>query len=158
MSSIPLTSATTRMFSGDAVGVLNRLLVIHYRSLPMYLKFANPWAASGDPAAKAEQALRNVIADHELFSRRFAEAIVDRDGVVELGQFPMDYAELHLLSLDFLIKEIIRFQKRDIMTIESCVAQLQHDPSAKTLAQESLGNARGHLETLEEVRQAMNAE
>jgi hypothetical protein len=50
-----------------------------------------------------------------------------------------------------LLQELIRHQRLDIETIEDCVADLRGDRPARELAEEVLGNARGHLENLESV-------
>ena len=43
------------------------------------------------------------------------------------------------------------YQKQDIAAIQQCVADLAGDPAGRALAEEVLGNARGHLESLEEL-------
>ncbi|HRX80376.1 MAG TPA: hypothetical protein P5307_14995, partial [Pirellulaceae bacterium] len=64
------------------------------------------------------------------------------------------YTGYHDLSFDFLLNEIIKEQKEDIATIESVVSKLSLVPLAKALAEETLGAAKGHLESLVELKQA----
>lgn len=133
----------------DNVAVLNRLFQIVYRSLPMYLAGADPWtAAPDDPASKA---LERLIADQKFYSGRLADMVLEYRGRLDSGDFPMEFTDLNMLSMDFLQTELIRCQKLDIAAIEQCVGDLHHDVHAKALAEEVLGNARGHLETLEEL-------
>lgn len=132
--------------------VLNELLRTQYRSLPMFLSGTDPYARSGDQ--RAEAVLANVVADQKAMVQRLGEAILDRGGQVDSGNFPIEYAELHFLALDYLIKELVVRQKDDVAAIERCVARLTSDRAARMLAEEVLGQERAHLETLEGLLEA----
>ena len=133
----------------DPIDVLGRLFRILNRSLPMYLAGADPWRHPGDePAAKA---LADVVADQRLYAGRIAEAILRERGRIDQGDYPMEFTELNMLSLDYLLTEMVRRQKRDIAVIERCVADLAGNLQYQVLAEEVLGNARGHLESLQEL-------
>ena len=82
---------------------------------------------------------------------RLGELIDARNGRVDRGSFPMEYTDMNMLSLDFLVQEMIRCQKRDIADIERIVAELGADREARELAEEVLGSERAHLEALEEL-------
>lgn len=133
----------------SSVDVLNRLLRIVFRSLPMYLVNTSPWTSRGD--GRAEAVLGQLVSDSRHYSQRIADMILDRNGVLEHGSFPIGFADVHDLSLDYLIGEIIEAQRNDVARIEQCVKLLANDRAAKALAEEVLGNARGHLESLEEL-------
>jgi hypothetical protein len=70
---------------------------------------------------------------------------------VDAGEYPMSYTGLNDLSIEYLIERMIEQQKRDISSIEQCVEQLNLAPMAQTLAKESLGAAKGHLDSLIEL-------
>ncbi|HEY2893162.1 MAG TPA: hypothetical protein VGJ16_03085 [Pirellulales bacterium] len=127
---------------------LNQLLTVLYRSLPMYLDYACPWTHRGDEKALAT--LRNIVADQKQLSTRVAQAVM-AIGPTEIGEFPIEFLDMHDLSLDFLIKKLIEYQKQDIAALEKCAGQLVTDRKAAALAEEALGAARGHLESLEEL-------
>lgn len=129
--------------------LLNRLLATQHRSLPMYLIYAAPWTNGGDEGAQA--ALQHIVDDQKSFSTRIAEYIQQHHGNVELGDFPMEFTGLNDCSLDFLIRKLIERERAAIREIESIVAGLADDPRARSLAEETLGAARGHLENLEEL-------
>ena len=133
----------------DTIDVLNRLLAVHSRSLPQYLCSARPWTTARD--SKAEQALRLIAEDHRLMVERIASAILSASGRPELGEYPMSFTGMHDLSIQYLIREIIDRQRQELETIRNCVARLQHDRSARALAEEALGAAEGHLQNLEEL-------
>jgi hypothetical protein len=129
--------------------VLNRLLAMLYRSLPLYLQGTQPWMRPGDE--KAWEALVRMAADHKHYASKLAELIQESGGLVDPGQFPLAFTGLHDVALDYLIRRVIELQKRDLCRIEQCVAELKGHPRARAVAEEILGNARGHLEILEEL-------
>ncbi len=129
---------------------LNQLLQLHYRSLPMYLRHAEPWAREGSDERIA--AVRDILADHERIASICADWIQRRGGLIELGEFSMEFTDLHDLSLDFLLRELIVYQRQLIEEIKSLLPALSTDPPVHSLAQEALGAARGHLQNLEEIQ------
>lgn len=135
--------------------LLNRLVAMHNCSLPAYLTYAAPAWHLGDEAAK--ETLRSIAADQRDTSERLAAMVTDHGGVVDNGEFPIYYTGYHDLSFDFLLNEIIKEQTEDIAEIEAVVAQLGLVPLAKVLAEETLGAAKGHLESLEELQQVSAA-
>jgi hypothetical protein len=137
------------MPDNSSIDVLNRMLAILYRSLPMYLNQVSPWMHAGNERAKA--VLDQIVADHERDCRRLVEFIIDQRGTIDLGDFPMEYTDLHFLSLEFLTQELVRHQRLDIAGIENCVAWLAKDLYARALAEEILGSERAHLEMLDEL-------
>jgi plasmid stabilization system protein ParE len=140
------------MASPRNTDVLNRLLATLHRSLPQYLQDSHYWTRRGDE--RAEAVVRHLVEDQRALSARIAELILERLGQIAPSSFPMEFTDLNLLSLDYLLQELVRHQRLDIETIEDCVADLRGDRPARDLAEEVLGNARGHLENLESVVKA----
>jgi len=140
-----------QMNKRTTIDALNRLLAIHYRSLPMYLTEAVPWTHSGD--VKASAAVRDIVTSHQAIVERLAEEIQNRGGVVDPGDFPAEYTDLHFLSLDYLLREIAAGLDLDIQAIQECIRSLEGDRIGKALAEEALGNARGHRQTIGELIQ-----
>jgi hypothetical protein len=139
------------MNATDPNQVLNRLLVIHHRSLARYLSYASPtWLRGDGPARKV---LESIAVEQERFVDRMGEMIIENNGVVQFGSFPMSFTAYHDLSFEFLLDRLLESQVRAIDVMEACVAQLDEAPWVKSLAQEALGAARGHLELLEELKQ-----
>ncbi len=126
--------------------ILNRLLVIHSRSLPNFLVYAHPWWK--DDHVKATEVLANIVGDQRNIAARAGRLIVENDGAVASGQFPDRFSTLHDLSLDFLLAELIRYQDRTIAAIEQLVRQLPRASMAQGLAQEALGMAKAHRTAL----------
>jgi len=129
--------------------VLNRVLHTVYRSLPMFVGEVSPYTHAGDESA--EQLLSHIIADQKLYAGRTAALITELGGAPSPGPYPMVYCDLHMLSLDYLLKEITEQQGRDVRTLEDCTRQLGQNEQARTLVEEITGNARGHWQSLKEL-------
>jgi hypothetical protein len=131
------------------IATLNRLLAIEYRSLSMYLAdgAGAPWLRDRDQ--QAWHVLSGIARDQQRMTERIAEAVLDRRGSPHSGEFPVEYTDLNFLSLEYLLAELLYYQRQDIENIEASVSQLGGDAQAQALAQEALGNARAHLELME---------
>lgn len=132
-----------------AIDLLNELLSIEYRSLPMYLTYASPWKHTGDE--RAAEVLSHIVADQQQMASRLAEEILARGGAPDVGDFPMVFTDMHDLSLDYLLKDLASWQQRDVARVEQIVSRLERDRAARELAQEVLGAERAHLEALQEL-------
>ena len=137
------------MTTRSTAAVLNRLLGTVYHSLPMYLADVKTWVG---PDAEALKMLNQIVDDNRLYAQRIADALLDRHERVESGEYPMEFTGLHDCALEYLVGQLIVYQKRDIARMEECVSELREDPGARALAEEVLGAARAHLELLEELR------
>ena len=136
------------MINRDVYRALNRLLTVLERSLPTYLCYAMPWTRKQDE--KALEAVRRIAEDQQRLARQAADVVLEA-GPVNLGEYPIEFLDMHDLSLQFLLKKLAEYQKRDIAVIARTVEELRGDRRAYALAEEALGAARGHLETLEEL-------
>ncbi len=136
----------------DTVDVLNRLVVLHHRSLAMYLSYAPPAWKRGEE--KAKQVVALIAADEQQTVDRLSEMITSAGRMVRTGTFPMEYTGYHDLSFDYLLGKLIANQQDKILQIEEAVAELSMAPIAKLSAEEALGAARGHLQSLQELQQA----
>jgi len=133
----------------NAKDVLNRLLILHHRSLPMYLSYAMPYPMRGDEKARA--VLDQIVDSQKEMVDRIGSLLIERAADVVHGEFPMYFTGLHDLSWEYLVKRMIADQRRDVAQIEECVEQLRDDPLGKALAEEALGAAKAHLDSLEEL-------
>jgi hypothetical protein len=131
----------------DTNTVLNELLVILHRSLPMYISDATPWVAYG--SEQAQQALNRLVADSRESSARISALLAERRHTIELGEFPMTFTGLHDVSLDYLIEHLIVHQKRDLHRIEALSQRLAGDLEGQAVARQVLANVQGHVEALE---------
>lgn len=135
--------------SHDLLPVLNRLLVLHSRSLARYLMDARPW--TGRSQASALETIRHIAIDHQATADQIGRRIIEANGTVSHGEYPVRFTGWHDLSLDFLVRHLTAAQRALIDQIEICAKGLISDPSAHALAEQSLGAAKAHLESLVDV-------
>ena len=130
--------------------LLNKLVAMHNRSLATYMTYASPTWHRGDEGAK--ETLRLMVEDQRDTAERIAAMVTENNGVVDNGEYPMYYTGYHDLSFDFLLNEIIKEHTADIAEIEQIADELRMVPLAKAAADEALGAAKGHLESLNELK------
>ncbi len=134
--------------------LLNRLLVLHMRSLPMYLGYAPPNQLFRNHHAQA--VLGQIVEDQKRTVDRLGKLILDNNGAVDHGEFPMSFTSLHDLSLPYLLKLLIERQQRSIAACDKLADGLNMAPYAQAAAREIVGEAKGHLENLQELQQSLN--
>ncbi|MDP6467493.1 MAG: hypothetical protein QF918_07130 [Pirellulaceae bacterium] len=135
----------------DTIDVLNRLAVLHHRSLAVYVSYAQPEWKRGEE--RARQTLELIAADEQMTVDRLSEMISDAGGNVHYGAFPMEYTGYHDLSFDFLLGRLIENQQDKILQIQESLELLSLAPTAKSAVEEALGAAKGHLQSLQELQQ-----
>ena len=138
--------------NADTIYWLNRLLAIHCKSFPQYLRWSRPHV----PAGRGEEleAVQAIAQDQDVMAERISRMIVDADALPRSGEFPMEFTDLHDLDIDFLLRLAVRYQEQDIGAIQQLVDRLHTAPAAKATAEEALGMAKGHLDTLRELTQS----
>jgi hypothetical protein len=128
---------------------LNRLLQTLCRSLALYVDEIKPWSlASHGPVWTA---IGRLAADSRRYAERVAEAIVEAGGQPKPGAYPLKFAQLNDLSLEFFVREIIAGLTADRAVVQHCVDELARVPAARALAEEIYGNLQGHIEILEKL-------
>jgi hypothetical protein len=137
------------MATVNTVDILNRLYVLHYRSLAVYLHYAQPYQLARDPRAAA--VLAQMAEDHSRTADKFATMILEANGQVDPGEFPMSFTGLHDLSVEYLVKQLIDRQKKHIAACEKLADLISLAPFAQAAAREAVGEAKGHLDNLQEL-------
>ena len=132
----------------ETVRILNQLLAIHGGSLPNYLASAPPHRQFGDE--KAWEALQNIIEDQRVMIDRLADYVEELGGTPNHGEFPMDFTGMHDLSMAHILQNVLERQRCEIEWIEHLSSKIESDEVAKALAQEALGAAKAHVQSLEE--------
>jgi hypothetical protein len=128
---------------------LDRMYGILRWSLPIYLQDSRPWRASRDDAAC--RLLDAAAADFASYAERLATAARELRWQIAPGGFPLRFTSLHDCSALYLAGLAAERLQNDLAEIERCVATLAPWTEYEALAEEVLGNARGHLEQLREV-------
>jgi hypothetical protein len=117
--------------------ILSRLLVLHGRSLPMYLSYAPPNQLYHHPKAKA--VLDQIVDDQKRTVDRLGMLILDHGGTVDYGEFPMSFTSLHDLSLTYLTRLLIDRQHKMVVVCERLADALAMAPYAQAAAREAVG-------------------
>lgn len=135
--------------SNQAIDALNRLHAIHCQSLPVYLAGTSPWYGPGSENART--AVDQIIRDQKEMAARIGTRILEM-GTTPYRGVPEDFTWLNDLSLEFLVGRLLQHQQQDVEKIEEITTEIgHHDVMAKALADEALGMAKGHLQSLTEM-------
>lgn len=137
------------MPSPHTIEILNRVLVLVTRSFPQYLRYARPYFPPG--REDVLKTINEIVTSQEQFVERIGQYIFELGSLPDPGRFPIEFTDTHDLAIDFLIREAIGYQREDIANLQQCVDSLRLAPAAQSLAAESLGMAKGHLQSLEEL-------
>jgi hypothetical protein len=140
------------MMTFDAIRSLNRLLAIHCRSFVQYLRWSRPHVPPGHD--EELETLAAIAADQDAMAERISRAVVDAGALPRTGEFPMEFTDLHDLDIEFLVAAAVRYQEFDVTALQQIVENLPSAPAARAIAEEALGMAKGHLDSLRELRRA----
>ena len=132
------------------VEILNQLLALHTRSLPTYLLSAKPWV-SNEAAQAALTVLEQIAADQGLVAGRIVAVIRDEHGTPTSSEFPINFTDMHDLSMDYIMAEVQARQEREIEFMEWAVENLAGAAVPGAIAEEALGAAKAHLDSLREL-------
>ncbi len=139
----------TLMNATETNTLLNRLRIVHSRSLVAYLRYAAPWIRKDSHGVV--DTLETMADEVQRTADRLGEMILSGGGEILPGEFPLEFTGFHDLSLDYLLGVLIQRQENDIATIQNCIEPLTIAPLAQALAEESLGAAKGNLDSLQEL-------
>jgi hypothetical protein len=144
------------MSQPSTIHLLNRLLGIVSRSFLQYLKFSQPYVPPG--RKEVLEVLETMVTDQNSMADRISQMVMDQKELARTGEFPMEFTDLHDLDIDFLVDRAMVYQRQDIELVGQLLHQLQLSPAAKSLAEETLGMAKGHLQSLQELVQEQTAD
>ena len=128
---------------------LNRLSVAHSRSLTVYLQYAPPWLEKGHE--EVTTVLEQIVRDQEATVDRIGTMIQSAGEDIDPGKFPISFTALHDLSIEYLVSLMIEGQREIISISEKAVSELAADAMAQAVAQEAVGAAKAHLDSLLEI-------
>lgn len=129
--------------------LLTQLLAIVSKSFPQYLRYSRFYVPPG--RENVVETLEAIAADQDVLAERIGHMITEAEAPLRTGEFPMEYTDTHDLGIDYQLTAAIEYQQQDIASIERLIDQLAPFAAARSLAEEALGMAKGHLESLLEV-------
>src|ERR1051325_8406948 len=104
------------MSQTETLSVMNRLLAILYRSLPLYLHDAQPWRGKSQRDDRAAKVLALIVEEQQNLSSQVAEFILDHGGEPNPGAYPLEFSDAnwHFVGLEYLLYPLIEHQQIDI--------------------------------------------
>jgi hypothetical protein len=138
------------MPSPETIDVLNQVLEILQRSFPQYMRYARPYIPPG--RENVMQTIHEIAAGQDALAERVSQTVFESGGTPDPGDFAIEFTDTHDLAVDYLVQQAIDYQQQDIAELGQCVEGLRLAPLAQSLAAEALGMAKGHLESLKELR------
>ncbi len=138
------------MTAYSTTDLLNRVLVVHHRSLPMYLNDAAPWMRRGEK--RESETLQQIARDHRQVVDRLGTLILDHNGQVELGEYPLAFTAYNDVAFDWLLTLLIERQQKLIQYLQQIADLLGLAPMAKSVVEETVGMAKAHLEMLQDLQ------
>lgn len=144
------------MTAYSTTDLLNRVLVVHHRSLPLYLFDAAPWMRRGE--TRERETLQQIAHDHRQVVDRLGTLILDHNGQVELGEYPLAFTAYNDVAFDWLLPLLIERQQKMIQYLQQIADLLGLAPMAKSVVEETVGMAKAHLEMLQELQPAAPAD
>jgi len=97
------------------------------------------------------ETIDSIVGDQNVMVERLSQMLRDAETPPRFGEFPMEYTDMHDLDIDYLIGAALKYQQQDIECTGTIADQLQLAPAAQSLAEEALGMAKGHLDSLREM-------
>jgi hypothetical protein len=135
--------------------VLDRLLILHHRSMAAYLKDARPWTRPGE-YEDADEVISAIVTEQSRTVDEIGRLLDSRNFPIYYGEFPLSYTALNDLAYWYLLKRLTEAQRKTIAGIAAGVEQLNGDPQGQLLAERALGAAKAHLEMLENAQKSVH--
>lgn len=137
---------------------LNQLVVSLGRSLLQYVGECWPWTRNSAEAERA--ALHTLIQRQQQCCAALIEMLSSRNASIDMGAYPTDYTDLHYVSLDFLLSQLIANERVLIGELEQALADsiAVRDNEAHELVEQLLGLERENLAALEDLSCGSSAE
>lgn len=132
-----------------ATDTLRKLLAIERFSLANYLRYARPWTGQTWEEDRRLAAIDQIARDQQQDAERIAELLIQRDGYVPSGTFPLDFTALNDLALDYVAMRVLENEETMIREIEDAVSQAGGDAELQSVARDVLKAEQSHWRTLQ---------
>ena len=125
--------------------ILNDVLIALHRSLLAYMVDAWPW--TDDHSAAAKDAIDKEAASQAETVSGLTELLKERGFAVAFSTYP-DFSNLNYLSLDFLLKRLVKNQEGVVAACRSAAISLAAHPEDADLVREIEISEQDRLEHL----------
>ena len=117
---------------------LNRLLIDLGRSLLQYVGESWPWTAYGEEDVRAE--FEQLVERQAQCVGGIIELLDDRTWPIDFGIYPPEYTDLHFLSLEFLLRQLVVNADELVAVVKGVQAVSQDDPVAAEMLDDVLAD------------------
>jgi len=116
---------------------LNQLVIDLGRSLLQYVSEAWPWISAGEAETRSE--LDKLIDRQSNAVGRITALLAERGWPIEFGSYPTEYTDLHYVSLEFLLGQLVQNADELVDEIEDVIERCRDDdPEAAELLDDVL--------------------
>jgi hypothetical protein len=134
---------------------LKRLLVDLGRSLLQYVGECWPWTDSAEE--EIHHTIDRLVSRQKREIGRLGVLLSHRERVVDFGTYPTEYTDLHFLSLDYLLGELVAGENDLVRDLERAVDDHADDPEAAELLRSVLQVERDAAAELTELAKSRAA-
>ncbi len=96
--------------------------------------------------------IEDIAADHHELVEKILGVLREDGRPVLLGDFPLAFTNLNDLAFDFILKELIRYERHLKKTLETMVDEFPPGSVYRGVVDYALGMAAGHLQNLEDAQ------
>lgn len=128
---------------------LNDLLINLGRSFLQYVGESWPWTQ--EYSDDAQSVIDGLVRRQQADAARLADFILARNGTVEPGSYPLDYADMHYVALDYLLSQLVESEQALVNDFEAVLENAVNDEAAAALLRDILQNERENLAALRKI-------
>ena len=132
----------------DVVAELNRVVAMHASSLANYLGDAVPWVRVQHP--ENADLVTQIAANQRETIGELGDYIIELDGVVDTGLYPMEFTGYHDLSFGYLGPLMVEEFTDHVEAMQGISKAVAGDPRAQALVDRAIGAAKAHIDLLHE--------
>ena len=130
---------------------LNSLFVMLHRSLLQYVGECWPWTAVGPNGKQLRTDANNCVSHQRQSIGLIAEYLALRQARVEFGKFSTGFTDLHFVSLQFLLKQLISDQTRLVESVDRNVTLLPGGDPSRDILEAVSRNEHDNLSALQQL-------
>ncbi len=135
---------------------LNEVLIHILRGLLQYAGECWPWSSAEH--AEEYPTIARLVAEQQEQVHEISDLLNERGVFIEFGTYPTEYTDLHYVSLDYLLDELIKEQQELVADLEQALKDCAGDSEAQALLNVIASQAKQHLDTLSELAAARTAD
>ncbi len=124
---------------------VNQLFVLLHRSLLQYVGECWPWTAEVGRDVQTAATVKQLIAKQQHDESLLSEPLTASGWPLDFGGYPTAYTDLQYLSLNYLLKQVVKSQTEIVAALD---AAAKSDPESPLL-QQVADNEREILKTVQ---------